>query len=133
MQLPSLTEQLDDACRRVALGKKTARQLDELVSAHGLKETEFRLLWALRSPSAPWDQIHLAEQLGCSPARVSAVVERLSRAGQIVGQAASADRRRNLWRLSAQGRDLLEAIIAGEAEEKQPPTLRVHPPGRNSA
>ncbi len=138
IDLLSVTEQLDDACRRVAVGRETARELAELVSVYGLKEVEFRLLWSLRTENAQFDQTQfdqtqLAELLSCSPAQVSTIVEHLSHQGHIVGQPARGDRRRNLWQITTLGRDLLEKIVAQISSKSQRSPLRVHLPRRNSA
>ena len=86
----------------------------ELVEGFGLKETEFRLLWALSAARVEPDQTQLAEQLGCSPAQVSGIVEQQRAQGNLVGQAATGDRRRQVWRLTPAGRALLEKIVAAK-------------------
>ena len=133
MQSPSVTEQLDESCRRVAIGRQAARDLATLVSACGLKEAEFRLLWFLRSDNAQFDQTRLSDALGCSPAQVSTLVEHLCGQGHIVGQPAPDDRRRNLWQITTAGRQLLETIVRLAATKSQQLPMVVHTCSRKSA
>ena len=110
--------QFQDLCSRVATGREAARELTEFVENYGLKEAEFRLLWALLNSDTELDQTCLAALLGCSPAQVSALVERLRSRGQIVTQAASRDRRRHCWHITPQGRALVEQIVAFKSTSK---------------
>jgi DNA-binding MarR family transcriptional regulator len=106
--------QIDEVCRRVAAGRGAARELAALVAAFGLKEAEFRLLWVLFAASSEPDQTQLAERLGCSPAQVSGLVEQQRALGRLEGRAAAGDRRRQVWRLTAAGRALVEQIVAAK-------------------
>ena len=128
MFLPAITQQLDDACSRIASGRAAAWDLTALVERFGLKEIEFRLLWALLTGDTQLDQTQMAEFLGCSPAQVSGVVERQRSRGNISGQAATGDRRRQVWRITPQGRALLEEIVAAKTASGRVIALR-----RNSA
>ncbi len=112
MFLPAITQQMDDACSRIASGRAAAWDLTALVERFGLKEIDFRLLWALLTGDIQLDQTQLAKFLGCSPAQVSGIVERLRSRGIISGQVAGGDRRRQVWRITPQGRALLEKIVA---------------------
>lgn len=105
---------LDDVCHRVATGRIAARALAELVEAFGLREIEFRLLWALSARAVELDQTQLTEELGCSPAQVSGIVEQQRAKGNLSGQAAAGDRRRQVWRLTPAGNALLEKVIAAK-------------------
>ena len=113
MFLPAITQHLDDACSRIASGRAAARDLTALVERFGLKEVEFRLLWALLTGDTQLHQTQMAEFLGCSPAQVSGIVERQRSRGKIAEQAAS-DRRQHVWRITPQGRALLEKIVAAK-------------------
>ena len=128
MFLPAITQQLDDACSRIASGRAAAWDLTALVERFGLKEIEFRLLWALLTGDTQLDQTRMAKFLGCSPAQVSGVVERQRSRGNISGQAATGDRRRQVWRITPQGRALLEKIVAAKTASGRVIALR-----RNSA
>jgi DNA-binding MarR family transcriptional regulator len=50
--------------------------------------------------------------LACSPAQISATVERLRAQGQICALAGSADRRRHRWQLSPSGQELVDRMLA---------------------
>ncbi len=114
--------QIDAACQMVAAARRTARQLAVQASLFGLTESEFRLLWQLRTDfqdksSAKQtcellNQKALGERLGLSPAQVSTMVERLQGKGLIVGQPSAEDRRRRVWQLALNGKTVLEAIVA---------------------
>ncbi len=128
MFLPAITQQLDDACSRIASGRAAAWDLTALVERFGLREIEFRLLWALQTGNTQLDQTQMAKFLGCSPAQVSSIVERQRSRGNIAGQAAAGDRRRQVWRITPQGRALLEKIVAAKTASGRVIALR-----RNSA
>ena len=124
MFLPAITQQLDDACSRIASGRAAAWDLTALVERFGLKEIEFRLLWALLTGDTQLDQTRMAKFLGCSPAQVSGIVERQRSRGNISGQAADGDRRRQVWRITPQGRALLEKIVAAKTASGRVIALR---------
>lgn len=111
MFLSAITQHLDDACRRIASGRAAARELSALVEGFDLKEAELRLLWILLAGDER-HQAQLAEALGCSPAQMSSLVERQRLRGNITGQTATSDRRRQVWNITPQGRALLEKVIA---------------------
>ncbi len=130
---PAITQQLDDACSRIASGRAAAWDLTALVEQFGLKEIDFRLLWALLTGDTQLDQTRMAKFLGCSPAQVSGIVECQRSRGNISGQVAGGDRRRQVWRITPQGRALLEKIITPLLTDCQLFPLRVDTPRRNSA
>jgi DNA-binding MarR family transcriptional regulator len=114
---------IDAACRRAVLGKLAVRDIASWIAAFGVSETEFRVLWRLLTAenaarpvdSTPClDQADLAHDLAVSPAQVSAVVDRLRRAN-LIAAAPIEDRRRQVWRLSAAGHELLSTIVAAVA------------------
>ncbi len=133
MFLPAITQQLDDACSRIASGRAAAWDLTALVERFGLKEIEFRLLWALLTGDTQLDQTQMAGFLGCSPAQVSDIVERQRLRRNIAGQVAVGDRRRQVWRITPRGRALLEKIITPLLTDCQLFPLRVYTLRRNSA
>ena len=112
MEATSIAQQIEQACHLVTQGRCAMRALAELVSQFPVKESEFRLLWALRRAGSALDQTQLSEQLGCSTAQVSALVEQLHNQGLIRRECAPNDRRRSLCTLSEQGQQLLEKIEA---------------------
>ncbi len=124
MFLPAITQHLDDACSRIASGRAAAWSLTALVERFDMKEIEFRLLWALLTGDTQLDQTRMARFLGCSPAQVSGIVERQRSRGNISGQAATGDRRRQVWRITPQGRALLEKIVAAKTASGRVIALR---------
>jgi len=113
MPFPNNYLPLGTICRRVAEGRRLARQLALVVREHAMNETEFRLLWLLRETEGEiLEQSTLVEELGISPAQVSALVEKL-RSQQILDSGTDRnDRRRKLWQLTASSRENFEAVIA---------------------
>jgi len=114
---------LENACGRVAAGRAAARELTELVQPFDLKEVEFRLLWVMFADDLQLDQTQLAEILGCSPAQVSGLVENQRLRGNIARHDTSGDRRRQVWQITSQGRELLEKIVAAKTATR--PVLSV--------
>jgi len=113
MPFPDNHSSLDTLCRRIADGRRLARRLALALREHELGEAEFRLLWLLlKTERASLEQSLLVEELGLSPAQVSALVERLRSQKMIAPVVASKDRRRKLWQLTASGRKNFAAIIA---------------------
>jgi DNA-binding MarR family transcriptional regulator len=99
-------------CRTAVDGRRAIRALAEWAQQFELAEPEFQVLWCLRwGPADGLDQTTLAKRLACSPAQVSATVERLRSRGWISQHQLPDDRRRNLWQLSAGGNDLLEKMV----------------------
>ncbi|MCA9257871.1 MAG: winged helix-turn-helix transcriptional regulator [Planctomycetales bacterium] len=132
------------ACRAVHSGRRSAAMLAEWAEGAGLTEFELRLLWALyalehetgRGPTSAvdslrlaCDQRQLAERLVASPAQISATVAKLQESNLLFGHRPRSDRRRQIWRISDQGRAAIEQIIQF-ASEPSPP--RRHPAPRNS-
>ena len=127
-------------CRQVAQGREAARTLDRWVGPLGLSETEFRLLWTLllragaqlggdaphETSDPSLDQTQLAAQLAASPAQVSASVVRLQGQGWVLGGRPQTNRRRQVWQLTDDGRQLLDLTLrrlAADALLASQPTL----------
>jgi DNA-binding MarR family transcriptional regulator len=107
---------VDTACRTAICGRRAARALSEWARRFGLSEADFQILWQLRSAGQNGlDQTALASALACSPAQISAIVERLRARGQIGALAGSADRRRHRWQLSQPGQELVDRMLATAA------------------
>lgn len=99
-------------CRTAAAGRRAVRALADWAQRFELGEPEFQILWCLRWASGDGlDQITLAKNLGCSPAQVSATVERMRVRGWITPGQQSGDRRRKLWRLSTGGSELFDLML----------------------
>jgi len=95
-------------------------RLIERLGVRGLGDGDFWVLW-LCSLAAPngFVQHELAASAGVSPAQMSGLVERLRQRGLLAGCRGDRDRRRQYWRLTPAGEDLLREIqteIAGEFE-----------------
>jgi len=101
--------------------------LDERLQTWGLREAEFWALWLCNhlDPSGVV-QHELASAAGVSEAQMSSLVERLRQSGLLIGCRGQADRRRQYWRLTAAGDELLSRISAGL--EKCPPDSDASPP-----
>ena len=122
-----LNESLQAACEQIASGRSASRQIAAMVRHVGLSETEFRLLRKLHRYPAPryrsglshpsknrpaLDQTSLRTELGLSAAQISMLVERMRIRGWIAREIAPEDRRRQWWRLTEEGRALLEKALA---------------------
>jgi len=104
-------------CHTAADGRRAARALAQWCERFGLSEPEFQVLWSLREGAASdFDQTTLVKRLAFSPAQVSSTVERLRARGWISQRAASGDRRRNLWYLSAAGSDVIGEMLQAALE-----------------
>ena len=119
---------IEQACTQAVAGKLAVRQLTCWLAGSGVCESEFRVLWHLQAvadataatptsspvalPNGRLDQADLAERLAASPAQISAVVDRLRRRGLAVCESHPADRRRQLWRLTPEGRALVFEVVA---------------------
>ena len=87
------------------------------------------VLWlcATRAHHAGWAQQDLATAVGVSPALMSSMVEGLRKRGLMEMKRSPVDRRRQVWRLLAQGEDLLLQVrgslssIARQLDELVPP------------
>jgi DNA-binding MarR family transcriptional regulator len=92
--------------------------LDERLRPWGLRDTDFWALW-LCSRCAPSGvvQHELAAAAGVSEAQMSGLVERLRQNGLLIGCRGEPDRRRQYWRLTAAGHDLLTRLrpVLGES------------------
>jgi DNA-binding MarR family transcriptional regulator len=112
---------IDAACRCTAAGKLAARDIAAWLRGFQVTEPEFRLLWLLsqsgdrRPGNAAFNQAELAELLVVSPAQVSGAVERLRSLEMLERTTDQRDRRRQHWRLTHGGRQLLSAVVASVA------------------
>jgi len=77
--------------------------------AHQISLAGLSILWACRGAVREgMSQTDLARGLLLSPAHVSGLVEQLRRRGLLEGRRPAADRRRQLWRLTAAGETLCQ-------------------------
>ena len=88
------------------------RTLAKLLLGQDLTEAEFLLLWAcFCAAPAPVGQHELAVQVGLSKARTSGLVELLRRKTCLSGERSANDRRRQLWRVTTQGRRRVNDVL----------------------
>jgi DNA-binding MarR family transcriptional regulator len=99
-----------------ALGRCERRLRDDLAryaAPLGITPSQFSLLWACRAaPAAGLSQNELAAVLALSPAHVSAQVEQMRAKGLLIGQRRAPDRRRQVWQLTSDGENQLQALLA---------------------
>jgi len=98
--------------------------LDERLKPWDLRDTDFWALW-LCGRFAPDGvvQHELAAAAGVSEAQMSGLVERLRQNGLLIGCRSEPDRRRQYWRLTAAGHDLLTRLRAVRGESPTPPAM----------
>jgi DNA-binding MarR family transcriptional regulator len=91
---------------------RAAREsISDVTHRHGMTDSEFHLLWVCRVWEAdPPSQNDLAQALAISPAQVSCLVEQLRQKQWITGTRSAVDRRRQVWRLTDEGANALEAV-----------------------
>lgn len=100
-----------------ASGRMFRGLLANSLQRHNLAESQFSVLWICRkAPGAGLSQQDLAAKLVVSPAAGSGLVEQLRRRGLLEGRRAEPDRRRQLWRLTAAGRDVLDVVLSDLAD-----------------
>jgi len=88
-----------------------------LATRHGLTQSQLCLvLVCRRAPAAGLGQSQLAESLGASPAQVSAQVDQLRRLGLLSGRRGDSDRRRQFWRLTPAGREVVRRVLEDLAD-----------------
>lgn len=111
-------------CTVERLGIWARRMGDELsvwLAHHGLTASEFWVLRACRGgPTDGMGQHELASRLAISPAHVSGLVEQMRARGWLESRRDPADRRRQLWRVTASGGavwEQIEADLAGSAPD----------------
>jgi DNA-binding MarR family transcriptional regulator len=94
-------------------GRLLRSHLVEQTEKAGLSESQLSVLWAcVAAADDGLSQSELAQRLLVSPALVSGLVEQLRRRRLLTGQRDKADRRRQVWRATASGRDLVQGILA---------------------
>lgn len=103
---------IDAAFRAAVEGRQATRLLAAWARPLELSEPELQFLWCLRVEAGDGvDQTTIAARLAFSAAQVSALVERLRGRGWLVQRLVVGDRRRHLWRLSDEGRAVVEQVL----------------------
>jgi DNA-binding MarR family transcriptional regulator len=99
--------------RTSTAARQLRRLLAERVARWELSDSEMLILWLCWQPGKLGRvQGDLASALGISPAQTSALVEGLRKRGYLLQERSPLDRRRQIWRLSAEGESLLEEMGA---------------------
>jgi DNA-binding MarR family transcriptional regulator len=103
---------LDKLCQSAIDGRYAVRDLLPYLQRYSLGEPDLQVLWSLRNePPTGLDQTTLAGQLAYSAAQVSATVEKLRKRGLLSNHESPGDRRRRLWKLSADGQSLIREVM----------------------
>lgn len=101
--------------------RRLGHDLELCLAPWGLTEALFSLLWASgQAPRSGLSQSELAHRSGLSPAHVSGLVEQLRRRGWLAGGRAAHDRRRQVWQLTDEGQQTLDAACQRLAEQLAP-------------
>ena len=92
-------------------GRQLRKALAEVAAPHQLSDTEVLILWACcGTTSVGLGQHELAALVGISPAQLSGLVDRLSAQDLLIGRRPAHDRRRQYWRLSEPGEEMMEQL-----------------------
>ena len=84
------------------------RQLADLAANFELTDSELLVIWLCRGSG--WVQVELAGTIGVSPAQMSGTVDRLRSRGLVGMHRPTMDRRRQVWRTTGSGLELLNRI-----------------------
>jgi MarR family transcriptional regulator, lower aerobic nicotinate degradation pathway regulator len=93
-----------------AAGRQLRRCLGTLAEQAGLSDSELFTIWLCLGEEGGMVQGALATALGVSPAQMSGIVERLRQRGLIEMHRQTLDRRRQVWRGTAAGRQTLQTL-----------------------
>ena len=87
------------------------RQVAEVARPLGLSDSHYFLMWRCgQSGSSGASQRELVEALAVSPAQVSGLCEQLRARNLLCGHRPADDRRRQIWRLTAEGNLQLDRL-----------------------
>ena len=97
--------------RASGAGRALRRLLAEYAAVADLSDAELLVVW-LASDRGGQGMVQgdLAAAIGVSPALMSGLVERLRQRGLVEVQRSAVDRRRQVWRTTEQGRQVLAAL-----------------------
>ena len=98
--------------RASGAGRQMRRLLAEYAEPLGVSDGELLVVWLVcEQDSLGMVQGDLAASVGASPAQMSGLVERLRKRGLIDMHRSAVDRRRQVWRATALGRELLVSAL----------------------
>jgi DNA-binding MarR family transcriptional regulator len=95
-----------------AASRQLRRRLGLLAESTGLTDCELLAIWLCLRSECGLVQGELAAAVGVSPAQMSGIVERLRQRGLIEMHRQIFDRRRQVWRGTAAGRQVLDSLAA---------------------
>ncbi|MBP8302542.1 MAG: winged helix-turn-helix transcriptional regulator [Phycisphaerae bacterium] len=101
-------------------GSCLKKRVDQILATVGLTDVQFNLMMLLKYQTAEdggLGQSELSAMMLVNRANITALVDRMERAGLVVRRSSDLDRRRNVVRLTAHGDALLdqiEPLYAGE-------------------
>jgi DNA-binding MarR family transcriptional regulator len=103
-----------DAVEQILVCCKTLRAgLADRAAGHGLTDAQLLLLWAcFKASGRGVGQQELSQTHALSPAHVSGLVEQLRDRGLLEGERSPTDRRRQSWRITPLGADVVGSFIA---------------------
>ena len=119
--------------RASCAARQLRRRLAALAEIAGLSDNEVLVLWLAAGAIEGLVQGDLAAAIGISPAQMSGTVERLRKRGLIAMERSPLDRRRQVWRNTAAGRELLESLQPGLFAIAELLDAHVSPDAQNTA
>lgn len=99
--------------RTSCAARQLRRRLAALADNAGLSDNEVLVLWLAEGVAGGLVQGDLATAIGISPAQMSGIVERLRKRGLIAMERSPLDRRRQVWRSTLAGGEVLESLKPG--------------------
>ncbi len=101
-----------DVAEMISLcGRRLRATLAHALTQEGLGDAQFSMLWGCTKATADGvNQRHLADMLSVSPAHVSATLEQLRRLGLLCSRRCSDDRRRQMWVVTPDGREVVHRV-----------------------
>jgi DNA-binding MarR family transcriptional regulator len=107
----SPTDWVDLLACVIATGRRLQREIERGSRRQGLSDSQFLLLWLCsQGPQQGSAQSEMAARLGLSAAQVSGLVEQLRGEELLTCQRSPSDRRRQLWRPTDSGKQVLQRI-----------------------
>lgn len=101
-------------------GSLVRKRATEFFEPHGLTDVQFNVLMLLRYQSGDAEglnQMELARMMLVNRANVTAIVDRMEKAGLVQRRPVPGDRRMNLVRMTRKGRDILARVEGGYIAE----------------
>lgn len=113
--------------------RQLRRRLAAAAETAGLSDNEVLVLWLAAGVAEGLVQGDLATAIGISPAQMSGIVERLRKRGLIRMERSPLDRRRQVWRSTPVGHEVLESLKPGLVAIAEQLDARVSPAEQQAA